>query len=96
MKVRKTSKKLNFQKDLVLTQTLFYDLIIVELGGDMLVDGLGHAGQPNRVASLNNTIHLLISCFATNMISILKKTRLSTDSFVSNDPRVYEPFDYEM
>ena len=38
--------------------------------------------------------HLLISFFASNIISIEKKK--STDSFVSDDPRVYEPACYEM
>ena len=47
-----------------------------------------------KICTLRNYAILLISCFASNIILIEKK-KWSTDSFVSDDPRVYEPVCYE-
>ena len=48
-----------------------------------------------KTCTLRNYVILVIWCFASNIISIEEK-KSSTDSFVSDDPRVYEPVCYEM
>ena len=48
-----------------------------------------------KTCTLRNYVILLISCFASNKFWMMKK-KLSTDSFVNDDPRVYEPVCYEI
>ena len=51
--------------------------------------------RDRKTCTLRIYVILLISSFSLNIISIEEK-KLSTDLFVSDDPRVYKPVRYEM